>query len=278
MNLKKLIIFGNIYISLCAVIMCLYTYFTFSIKPDIYYVMFLFFASMTSYSFHWYLTPDVSGPSPRFNWVDKNKKVLLFFFVISFCATLILIYYLREHFLVLIVMAVLTFIYSAAKISKAPFIYLRKIIIGKTAYLAGIWTIVTTILPLIFSHSHFNNLTILFIINRFLLIYVICILFDFRDREEDSKNKVKNFIGEFSEKNLRNFYFFCLGLFFISSLLIYANGFSLVEFILNIIPGILLAFSFGHSIKTRSDYWYYFYLDGLMMLSGVLYLLKMLLS
>ncbi|MEZ4821359.1 MAG: hypothetical protein R2942_02705 [Ignavibacteria bacterium] len=37
------------------------------------------FATMTSYSFHWYLTPDVSGPSPRFDWVDKNKKILLFF-------------------------------------------------------------------------------------------------------------------------------------------------------------------------------------------------------
>ena len=258
--------------------MCLYTYYTFNTDPEINYLLFLFFATMTSYSFHWYLTPDVSGPSPRFDWVDKNKKILLFFFLISFSATLILIYLLKDHFFLITAAAILTFIYSAAKISKAPFIYLRKIIIGKTAYLAGIWTFVTTALPLIISHNEFNNLAMLFILNRFLLIYVICILFDYRDIEEDRKNDVKNLIGKFSEKNLRIFYFIFLGLFFITSLFIYIYGFSEIDLIILIIPGILLTFSFGHSINTRSDYWYYFYLDGLMMLSGVLYLLKITLS
>ncbi|HMQ70426.1 MAG TPA: hypothetical protein PKA90_15680 [Ignavibacteria bacterium] len=276
MDFKKIIIFGNIFISVCAVVMSLYTYYTFGTEPDAIYLLFIFFATLTSYSFHWYLTPDVSGPSPRFDWVDKNKKILFLLFLISISATSMLIYQLRDHFFILAVTAILTFIYSAAKIAEKPFVYLRKIIIGKTAYLALIWTFVTAVLPLVISRHDINYSEILFILNRFLLIYTICILFDYRDREEDRRNKVKNFVGQLSRKTLKNFYFFFLGLFFLSAVLMYFNGTGTLDMIIILIPGILLLFTFEYSVNTISDYWYYFFLDGLMMMSGVLYLLKML--
>jgi len=276
LRLNKLFIFGNIYISICAVVMCLYAFYTFNVEPDIIYLLFVFFATMTSYSFHWYLTPDVSETSMRFKWVIENRKLLQYFFLLSISATSVLLFILRDYFLILAITALFTFIYSAAKISRKPFIWLRKIVIRKTAYLAGIWTLVSVILPMIISKVEFSNSAVIFTINRFLLIYVICILFDHRDKEEDKRNGVKNLIGQMSIGSIRILYFLCLGLFFISSIMLFTRELDLIEFLILIIPGILLCFSFGHSISTRSDYWYYFYLDGLMMLSGFLYLLKML--
>ncbi len=263
-------VFGNIYISLCAVVMVLYTARVFELVLHAEFYLFIFFASLTSYSFHWYLTPDVHSSSERYIWVNENKKLLLFLLIAGSCCSLIFIFLLLEHFKILLISAGVTFFYSANKIPFWPFTYLKKIIIGKTVYLAIVWTFVTAALPVLIAGKTWQVQNTFFCLNRFFLIYPICLLFDFRDKDEDKKQNILNIVGLLSIRSLRMFYYAFLVLFFISSALFFRNDFSLADLIILSMPGVLLLFSFDYSIRTRSDYWYYFYLDGLMMMSGIL--------
>jgi len=271
MRFKQYFIFGNIHISLCAVVMCAYTFFVFRLEPDVTFLIFVLFATLTSYSFHWYLTPDLHSHSERYTWVNEHKHFLLTLFLISLVTSMVFIYILRDHILILAGTAIFTFFYSASKIPFPPFSFLKKIIIGKTIYLALAWTIVTTFLPVKINNNVWTLTNTLFSLNRFLLIYPVCVLFDYRDKEEDKKQNIKNIVGLLSDDALRTFYYSCLGLFFISVYLLYVNGFSFKHLLILTIPGVILLFTFKYSLDTRSDYWYYFYLDGLMMLSGVLF-------
>jgi len=61
------------------------------------------------------------------------------------------------------------------------------------------------------------------------------------------------------------FALFTLGLLF--------TGFSLLSVIVLLVPGFILAFLYPYAKRNFSDYLYYFVLDGLMMLSGLLMLI-----
>ncbi|MEO8663916.1 MAG: hypothetical protein ABI462_00355 [Ignavibacteria bacterium] len=269
MKAVQAFVFGNIYISICAVVMVTYTVTTFNLYPGLYFYPFIFFATLTSYSFHWYLTPDVHSNSERYIWVNNNKKLLLVLLIISTACSLILIYFLRDHILIISIASVFTFFYSASKIPFIPFTYLKKIIVGKTVYLAIVWTYVTVVLPLLLNGGQWENKATLFSLNRFFLIYCICLLFDYRDKDEDREQNIRNIVGMISLRTLKIFYYVCLTAFFIFSALLSGDYFNLWQITILILPGLFLLISFEGSIKTKSDYWYYFYLDGLMMLSGI---------
>ncbi len=250
--------------------MVFYTYSIFGITPDSNFLLFVFFATLTSYSFHWYLTPDVHSHSERYIWVNNNKTLLLSLFILSISGTIIFMYIFRMRLLLLSGVAVFTFLYSASKIPFRPFTYLKKIIVGKTFYLAVAWTIVTVIIPVIIAGKNWEPGNTMFMINRFFLIYPVCILFDYRDREEDKEQNIKNIVGLLSLKQIKILFYICLLLFFISGGILSIYEFSFPELLVLLVPGIFLSFSYGSSISSVSDYWYYFYLDGLMMLSGIL--------
>ena len=277
MKALQIFIFGNIYISLCAVLMVTYTNHIFNLNTNTDLLLFIFFATLTSYSFHWYLTPDVHSNSERYIWVNNNKSLLLGLFLLSSVFSLIFILPFKDHIITIAVIAFLTFLYSASKIPYKPFEFFKKVIIGKTAYLALVWTFVTVILPVIVSGKIWDTENTLFSVNRFLLIYPICILFDYRDKDEDREQHINNIMSLLSLDSIKKLFYLFVTAFMISSLIFFQYNFSFLQVIIILIPGMFLLFSFNHSILTKSDYWFYFYLDGLMMLSAVLSFIKNLL-
>jgi hypothetical protein len=114
----------------------------------------------------------------------------------------------------LLATAFITFLYSAPKIPFPPFNHLKKIAVGKTIFLSLVWTHTTAILPLVLSNVHWQDQHFLFVINRFFLIYPICILFDYRDREEDKREGIKSMITHFSEKGIKALFYSSLLIFF----------------------------------------------------------------
>ena len=272
-KISQTIIFGNIYISIAAVLMSLYTFHIFEIQTDQSYLLFVFFATLTSYSFHWFLTPDVHSHSERYIWVNDHKKLLLTLFVTGSAGSAIFLYELRTHFLLLISLALFTFLYSASKIPVKPFEYLKRIVIPKTLHLAAAWTIVTVVVPLVITEKKWEPQYTIFMLNRFFLIYSICALFDYRDREEDKIQGIRNLVGLLSFGQIKFLFYVCLILFFITGVILPFHGIHLTELSILLLPGIFLLFSFNSSTGSVSDYWYYFYLDGLMMLSSVLTIL-----
>ncbi len=150
---------------------------------------------------------------------------------------------------------------------------LKKFAIGKTIFLAAVWTYVTTALPIIISGSKWETAALLFVASRFFFVYSICILFDYRDREDDKIEGIRSMITYFNEKGINILFVISLFLFAITTLWLLKYDNSLFNIIIILIPGLIVAALFNYSKKNFSDYFYYGVLDGLMMLSGLVMLM-----
>ena len=246
------------------------TFYLFGLDAYPNFICFVFFGSLCSYNFHWYLTPGLYSGSYKTRWSIDNKKIHLAFFVIGLIGATWFCMKLLHHWEWLLATAFITFLYSAPKIPFQPFTWLRKIAVGKTIFLSLVWTHSTAILPLVLRNIHWQNEHYIFVVNQFFLIYPICILFDYRDRDEDKKQGIKSMITFFSDKNINLLFYSSLAIFFITIIALAFSGVSLVNCIALSIPGVIVALVYNYSKRETSDYWYYFFLDGLMMFSAVL--------
>ena len=263
-------LFTSFFVAFCAVCMVYQTYYLFKVEPYTNFIFFLFFGSICSYNFHWYLTPGIYGSSYKTQWSIRHKKIHLILFIIGLIGAGWFCFQLLQHWEWLLATAFITFLYSAPKIPYAPFNHLKKIAVGKTIFLALVWTHATAILPLVLSDVEWKNEHFIFAINRFFLIYPISILFDYRDRDNDRKEGIKSMITLFSEKKIGRLFYSSLAIFFMTTIALYFAGIQFIYCIALLIPGIILTFTYSYSKNKTSDYYYYFILDGLMMLSAVL--------
>ena len=177
---------------------------------------------------------------------------------------------LLEHWLWLIVTAFITFLYSAPKIPYPPFTHLKKIAIGKTIFLALVWAHTTSLLPILIQPIPLKAEHIIYFVNRFFFIYAICILFDHRDRESDRLQGIRSMITYFDEKGVDRLFYFSMAIFLVTTLLLHFTSITLINSICLVIPGLLLSLLYNYSKRNCSDYYYYFFLDGLMVASALL--------
>lgn len=275
--LKKifdLFLFSSLFIAICAVVMVNQTYILLVQKPaDLHYLAFVFFSTICSYNFHWILTPRSSYQSYRLNWAVQHKGYHLYLFLGGLLLSAYFFFYLSEDWLWFGIAVLITFLYSAQKISFYPFTWFKRNAVGKTIPLALVWTYVTAILPLIIEHVSLKYDSLLFCSSQFFFIFSICILFDYRDKEDDKAGGIRSLITYLSEKGI-NFLFAVSILLSASFIFLMTPGQILSGYqIILLIPVFLMAFLFNYAKKNFSDYFYYFILDGLMMLSGILLLI-----
>ncbi|NLR79750.1 UbiA family prenyltransferase [Chitinophaga eiseniae] len=267
------ILFTSIYISLCALLMIWQTNRLLDLQyPENTFYLFVFFSTICSYNFHWYLTPGTYSSSERIRWGNRHRILMLLLCGVGAIGSLWFFWQLREHWLVLSGSAILTFLYSAPKVPHAAFRWLSKIAIGKTLFLTFVWTYVTTVLPALVACKFQVEALVFLSLHRFFLIYAICILFDYRDLESDKKEGIRSLITFLDEKNLNRLYYFSLLMAAVSAGLM--GPFSTLPAIMTLmVPVITTALITRKAQHTDSDYLFYFVLDGFMALSALLYLL-----
>jgi 4-hydroxybenzoate polyprenyltransferase len=171
----------------------------------------------------------------------------------------------------LLAAGVLTFLYSAPKLS--TFRFLKYIAVAKTAFLALLWTYVTCIFILLFKEQPAGTVEISFAVNRFFLIYAICILFDYRDRDNDMREGIRSLVTELDEKGINILFSGSMAVFFLTGLSLFFLSNNSLQNSMVLIPGILLALLYASSKRNFSDFRYYFILDGLMAVTALLQLL-----
>lgn len=264
-------LFSSLYIAVVAVVMVYQTYTLLIEKPVNWFcIAFVFFSTVCSYNFHWMLSSHSVNPSLRLNWTYKHKGYHLFLFIAGLFLAACFFFYLISDWFWIGIAAVLTFLYSAPKISLPAFQWLKKFAIGKTIFLAMVWTYVTAALPLLIENTVWNERAILFCMGQFFFIYSICILFDYRDRQDDIAEGIRSMITYFNEKGIIRL--FALSVFLAGTLflLLPRYGTPRINVFLLLIPLLIVSLLFNHAKKNFSDYLFYFVLDGLMMLSGLL--------
>jgi 4-hydroxybenzoate polyprenyltransferase len=266
-------VFSSLFIAVCAVIMVYQTCFLFSIPFSFALAGFVFSGSVCSYNFHWYLMPPmVEHPSEKEVWNISNKRIHLILFVLGLTGAAVFTFLLMDHWFWLAVTAFVTFLYSAPKIEHPLFAQLKKVAVGKTIFLAFAWMHVTALLPIVIQLKMLDMGHVWFVANRFFYIYAICILFDYRDIEEDKKAGIRSLITYLNEKGIDALFWGSIALVVLTSALL-LNYFSIAEVAALLLPAIILSLLYYPSKRNFSDYLYYFVLDGLMMLSAPLLLL-----
>jgi len=265
-------LFTSLFVSCCAVIMVYQTYTLIIGKPvNSYFTAFVFFSTVCSYNFHWALTPHSLAPSQRLQWDEKHKSYHLLLSIAGLAGAVFSFFFIKEHWFYISIAAILTFLYSAPKISFSPFQWLKRIAIGKTIFLAMAWTYVTAVLPILIEGSNGTlEKDIFFCAGQFFFIYSICILFDFRDREDDRSEGIRSMITFFNERGIDILFGISITVFFVLSLLLKQTGIPWINIIILLIPALLLISLYKYAKGNFSDYLYYFVLDGLMMFSGLL--------
>jgi 4-hydroxybenzoate polyprenyltransferase len=238
------------------------------------YYCFVFFATICSYNFHWYLTPQSKSmsesKSERIQWSLHHKNTHLLLYFAGVIGSVIFFYTLRQHWFGLFFATLLTFLYSAPKIPLPYFRFLKQVAIGKTIFLTTVWTYVTAILPVFIAGLHFNHEMKWFAASRYFLIYSICILFDYRDRSDDKKEGIRTMVNYFDEAGVNRLFIFSLIAFIFFTIGLLFTGDSVITVLTLIIPGILLFSLYRQAKHSQSDYLYYFILDGMMMVSALL--------
>jgi 4-hydroxybenzoate polyprenyltransferase len=269
--LFDLFLFTSCFIAGCASLMVIQANQLMHLQYDITgYGIFVFFSTLCSYNFHWYLSADATSENARVRWTQHHKILHLVLTAIGGSVSVYYFFHFIESWMWLAGSALLTFLYSAPKLRYGPFSWLSSIAVGKTLFLAFVWMYVTTFLPIAIDNHHWNTAALLFCVSRFLLIYAICIIFDYRDRDYDKQAGIRSMITYFNERGIDNLFAFSLAGFAISTLLLYWYEFSILTIVLLLIPGGIVAALYKEAKKNFSDYLYYFVLDGLMMFSSLL--------
>lgn len=272
-KIADLFIFSSLYIALCAVLMIWQTNRLLTDSPlSGRLAAFVFFSTICSYNFHWWLTPDDTSPSYRVEWTQRNKPLHFILYLVGATGAVIYFFALSRYWLALCLGALLTFLYSAPKLPQPIFAGLKRIAVGKTVFLALVWTYVTSMLPLIVAHTPWTGAATLYAINRFGLIYAICIIFDYRDRADDRAQGIKSLITLLNESGVDTVFWLALVISVVTGAWLSLWHFPVFTLILLMIPAVIVAGLYRVSKKSSSDYLFYFILDGLMMFSGLLML------
>ncbi len=269
MRWLNFILSHSIFISLCAAALCFQTDVLLHITPGKYVYGFVFFATLSSYNFYWLISKYSFTKNKALpGFIKKNLSYTLLFLVAG-AGMLYCIYFIPFIFKYAVIAIMLTLLYSlplwpfkfAALARKAGFL--------KTVLLAVTWAYVTIIIPAIpVLHTETLPVAVLFTA-RFFFMLLLCIIFDMRDMAIDKIHALHSLATDTSHRNLQKI----MGVVFI---LYIAAGFFVRNYFKDnaqitafAFTGLIVWIVYRLSLKKRGYFFYYFLVDGLMMVSAL---------
>lgn len=242
---------------------------------DYNFLLFIFASTICCYGFHALVNSTASSTNNREKWNYKNRKHLFISIVLSGMVVVMTSFHYLDNIFPILLAFFAAFLYSAPNLSFKPFIWLRRVALGKTLYLATVWTTITGILPIWVQHQNFNDQQLLlFVANRFFLVYAICILFDNRDLQADRIKGVKTITSFFSNKYIQAIYYCSLIASILIAVGINLDGKHLEESIYLIIAPLIGLLLYQKSTQSHGLF-YDFGLDGLMMMAAILQIIHL---
>lgn len=142
----------------------------------------------------------------------------------------------------------------------------------KILSLAGVWTIVTSVLPMLYWQRHVADYPFEIII-RFLFIFSLCIIFDIRDLKTDIASNINTFPRIVGLQNSYRVINIVLVLFVLAGIAQYIRHPLWYRIMAVIVTAILTRFVAEYLKKVTSERAYLIYADGLMFVYALLVLL-----
>jgi 4-hydroxybenzoate polyprenyltransferase len=264
--------------SLCAVAQALVTFHLIDSKPVYTVVGLLFTSTLGIYNFSILLSkpkhPEQS-PYRRVRWFFEHYRLMVTFTIVSLLSLIPLFFLLSmESRILLIFLSILSFCYSLPIFTVGDHKFgLRNIPGLKPFLITLVWTMSCVLLPVLESQSlhladvSMRDITIL-LAKRFLLIGALTVPFDIRDLFQDRQFGLKTIAVAWGEKNA---YLFCqvlLAGYIVLLFLFRNNGFN-IDFWALTLTAILMGWLIFKSKWEKNEYYYFFYLDGVLILQYV---------
>lgn len=268
-----LLLFSNIFMGLCAVAQGLLTFYLIGSKPVYPVLGLLFTSTLGIYNFCILITrpkhPERS-PQKRVRWFFSHYRLMVTLTIVAMLSLVPLFFLISlSSKILLIFLAILSFAYGLPlfAIGERKF-GLRNIPGLKLFLITLVWTLSIVLLPVLEAQAKYQAIisfrdATLLIAKRFLFIAAIAIPFDIRDLFEDRQFGLKTIPVAWGEKNA---YLFCqllLAAYLVLLFLFRNNGFN-TDFFALALSIILTGWLIFRSRWEKNEYYYFFYLDGVL--------------
>lgn len=265
--------------SLCAVAQALLTFHLIGSKPVFPVLGLLFTSTLGIYNFCILITRPAKpqrSPYKRVRWFFAHYRLMVTFTIVSLLSLIPLFFIITtESKILLIFLSILSFGYGLPLFTVGDHKFgLRNIPGLKPFLITLVWTMSCVLFPVLESmHNHLTDITMrdttILIAKRFLFIGALTIPFDIRDLFDDRKVGLKTIPVVWGEKNA---YLFCqvlLAGYIVLMFLFRQNGFSLDFFALTLTM-FLTGWLIFKSAWEKNEYYYFFYMDGVLILQYVM--------
>lgn len=276
------LLFSNVFMALCAVAQALVTFHLIK-TPPAYPVLGLLFASTLGIYNFCILIDKINNPqkSPylRIRWFYGHYRLMVTITIVCLLSLVPLFFLVSmPSRLLLVFLGVLSFAYGLPLFTIAGHKFgLRNIPGLKPVLITLVWTLSVVLLPVLEAQD--GGLitismrdTMLLIAKRFLFIAALTVPFDIRDLFEDRKTNLRTIPVVWGEKKAYLFCQFLLGGYIVLLFLFRNNGFNKDFFALTL-TAVLTGWLIFKSSWKKNEYYYFFYLDGVLILQYLMLLL-----
>ena len=276
------ILFSNIFMALCAVAQGLLTFYIIGSKTVYPIIGLLFTSTLGIYNFSILVAkpkhPELSAYR-RVRWFFAHYRLMVTITIVCLLSLIPLFFLISTASqLLLIFLGVLSFCYGLPLFSIGDQKFgLRNIPGLKLFMITLVWTMSAALLPVLEAQAmHLVTIsmrdTTILVAKRFLFIGALAIPFDIRDLFEDRQLGLKTIAVAWGEKNAYLFCQFLLGGYIVLLFLFRNNGFS-NEFFALALTAILTGWLIFKSKWEKDEYYYFFFVDGVLILQYLMVLL-----
>jgi 4-hydroxybenzoate polyprenyltransferase len=194
----RFFLFGNLFLALCATLWAYSTYRVLNVSTHSANPWLLAFVAggvLIVYTVDRVFTferPDPETVSERHRWIARHRTALLGLLGCATGVTLAALPFLDNRVLILAAAAGLVALAYSLPIRKGFTVGLKELGLLKIFLIAGVWAVVTTVLPpLDAGDPILNRDLVLLFAERFLFVFAITLPFDIRDRALDRASDIK---------------------------------------------------------------------------------------
>lgn len=268
MRFLHFILSHSIFIACCAAGLSCQTNILLAGNADLNVAGFIFFSTLCGYNFYWLMS--------KFYFSDRRlnsiffKRHWSFFLLFGLSGAGILFFLLRLWFLLpyICIGGLLTLLYSLPLWPFGFSKYLQRAGFFKTTLLSLTWAYVTVVLPAVsVPFIKLMPVAILFCA-RFSFMLLLCIIFDMRDISVDKMHGLHSLATDVGKRSLDIIINLAFFLYVFAGMMVRYYFKDDMQIIAFAFTGLLVWIVYRLSLKPRKYIFYYFLVDGLMLISA----------
>ncbi len=261
------LVYANVFIAVCAFSQVLFTYHMFPFPVNFRnnsYLIFVMLATFLQYNVQrgYHIVNQSNMDSPRSRWTLRHKKTMLYCIAVSLIIVLFLCNDLSYLSIGIMVGAeIVSTLYYLQPFNLRRHGYIKPFLIS------AIWVISCGLVPLI-ENDLLTVHSVWFLASQFVFISVLCMLFDIKDNDADYLSGVNTYANRYGVTITK---VICALMVICGFTCFYIFKHDTASLWQSIILRTLLIGTILYTNETRHSFYYYLWVDGLLILQTVLF-------